>query len=69
MTIPSLEMTEAGSRNQWSLAVTVQSISKDSFVLESQSSEVMPLRLPHMNSIAGALANLLAIWLLATNPN
>jgi len=37
--------------------------------LESQSSEVMPLRLPHMNPIAGALANLLAIWLLATNPN
>ena len=32
MTTPSLETTGAGSRTQWSLAVTVQSISKDSFV-------------------------------------
>ena len=69
MPIPGLEMTGACSGDQWCLSVTVKGVGKHTLVLGSQSSEVMPFRLPHMKPIDGALANLPAILLLATNPN
>src|SRR5262249_19084418 len=68
MPIPGLEMPRARSRDQRRQAVaTAWARTRSS--LESQSSEVMPLRLPHMKPIAGALANLPAILALPINPN